>query len=256
LEPNALQAEQITAALKAALEPLDFVKAAWQAGAAAFDRLDQWSDIDLMIVVDDERVEQTFQALEETLMALSPIDLSFRIPQPTWHGHDQAIYRLKEAGPFLLVDAAVMKLSSRDKFLQPELHGQARVFFDKAGVVQPPEFDWEAHRGVLAGRLETLKVVFELFQTLTLKELERGCLLDALGYYHSYTLRPLVELLRVRHDPARYNFGLRYLYYDLPPGEASRLEALYLVGSGDDLRARHAEAGRWFRELVEQETPP
>jgi hypothetical protein len=111
-----------------------------------------------------------------------------------------------------------MKLSSRDKFLQPELHGQARVFFDKAGVVQPPEFDWEAHWQVLAKRLETLKVVFELFQTLTLKELERGCLLDALGYYHSYTLRPLVELLRIRHDPARYNFGLRYLYYDLPPG--------------------------------------
>jgi hypothetical protein len=248
-----ISAAQIVGAVTGALEPQDWVKAMWQAGAAAFDRVDAWSDIDLMIVVDDDRVEEAFAAMEGALASLSPIELKFRLPQPTWHGHDQAIYRLQDASPFLLVDAAIMKATSSDKFIQPEMHGKAAVLFDKTGVVKPAAFDWTAHREVLHRRLETIALLFDLFQVLTLKEIHRGNGIEALAYYHSFTLRPLVELLRIRHTPAQYNFYARYVYYDFPRDVVQRMERLYFIGNLNELQERHAEAGQWFwQELAAQ----
>ena len=64
----------ISQALTAELRPLPFAHAFWESGAAAFDRTDEWSDIDLYIVVDDaEAVPETFLAVEKTLTRLSPI---------------------------------------------------------------------------------------------------------------------------------------------------------------------------------------
>jgi hypothetical protein len=247
-----IQPEEIAAAVRDALEPLAYVQAMWQAGAAAFHRLDRFSDLDLMIVVDDERIEETYHVLESALRLLSPMARCFRLPQPTWHGHEQAFYQLEKAGPYLLVDAAVMKLSSPNKFLQPEVHGQPLVYFDKCEVVSTPEFDWEAHTQMLAGRVETLKALFELFQPFIVKELERGQRLEALAYYQGLTLRPLVELLRIRHAPARYNFQSRYIYYDLPRPAVERLERLYFPRDPVELRELHQEAGEWFRDLLDE----
>jgi predicted nucleotidyltransferase len=240
----------ILSALIEALEAEAGVLAVWRAGAAAFERVDEWSDIDLMIVVQDEQVEQTLEVIDVVLRRLAPLELRYRLPQPTWHRHEQVFYRLEGAGPFKMLDIAVMKESSEEKFLQPEVHGQAQVFFDKAGVVRWEPFDWEAHQTFLKGRLETLKITFDLFQVTIFKELNRGCLIDALAYYHAFTLRPLVEALRIQHDPARYNFGPRYLYYDLPEEDVKRLEALYLVGSAEELGEKRQEAEEWFWRLV------
>jgi hypothetical protein len=244
--------QSILAALQGALEPQEWCQAMWRAGAAAFRRVDRWSDLDLMIVVDDERVEDALALIDAAVAGLGQVELRWRLPQPTWHGHEQVFYRLKEAGPYLLLDIVVLKLSSQEKFLQPELHGQAQVLFDKAGVVSWPPFDWDDLHQRLAARLETLRVTFDLFQPFTLKELHRGQLLDALAYYQGLTLRPLVEALRIRHDPARFSFGSRYLYQDLPADVAARLEPLFLVASAEDLRDKHRQAGEWFAELVEK----
>ena len=46
--------EVIVETLACSLEPLNFVYAFWEGGAAAFNRVDEWSDIDLFIVVDDD----------------------------------------------------------------------------------------------------------------------------------------------------------------------------------------------------------
>ncbi len=249
---NPLTSQEIISALQAALEPLDYVNAAWLGGSAAFNRADQWSDIDLMVDAADERVEEILPRIETTLQALSPIDLKFEVPRPTWHGHIQTIYRLERASPYLLIDVAVLKSSSLNKFLEPEIHGQAVVLFDKTGVVQPPPLDRQALQEKLRARLGYLRTVFDLFQILTLKELNRGSYLDALQYYFSFTLRPLVEALRIQHDPARHDFGARYLYADLPRPLAERVEQLYFVCDGEDLRRKRAEAESWFYEVMDQ----
>jgi len=162
-----LSREQILDALKQALEPQEYVLAMWEGGAAAFKRLDAWSDIDLMVTVKDNFIAETFEAIEGTLAALSPIELKYSPPQLPWPGIFQTFYRLRDAGPYLLVDAAVLQESAPEKLLAPEIHGQAAVYFDKTGVVQIPPFDWTGWQERMSERLATLRVIFDLFQSLT-----------------------------------------------------------------------------------------
>jgi len=240
--------EAILKALRDALEPLDYVQAMWEGGAAAFDRVDEWSDIDLQIDVDDDRVADVVEIAERALTSLAPIAVKYDFPQPTWHGHRQTFYQLRNTSPFLLLDFVVIKHSNPLKFLQPEIHGRALVYFDKSGVVQAPPLDREAFVGRIKGRLETLRITFPLFQTLILKEIHRQNTIEALSFYHSFTLRPLVEVLRIKYCPIRYDFHTRYVYYDLPSEVVQKLEALYLVANLDDLRKKHEDAGRWFHQ--------
>jgi hypothetical protein len=235
-------------ALKAALEPLDYVYAMWEGGAAAFGRVDEWSDIDVQFDVADERVEDTFAVVGKTLEALSPIELQHRTSSLPWPGIFQIFYRLKQASPYLLVDTAVIQHSAPDKLLAPEMHGQAVFHFDKAGVADVPPSDAEAQQKRLTARLEVLRVTFPLFQVMVTKELERGNSLEALAFYNASTLRPLVEVLRIRYQPGRSSFHTRYVYTDLPAEVAQRLEALFFVRDAEDIRQKHALAEQWFNE--------
>ena len=67
MNPAPLTRQEIITALVRGLEPLEFVNAMWEGGSAAFNRLDQWSDIDLQFDVADDKVEETFQAVQAVL---------------------------------------------------------------------------------------------------------------------------------------------------------------------------------------------
>lgn len=242
--------QDIVASFIKALEPLAYVDALWEAGAASFGRVDQWSDIDLYAVVEDGRVEDAFKSVEQALLNLSEIDLKFRLPEPTWHGHSQCFYRLKKTSPFLYIDFVVMKESSKDKFLQFQIHGRPVVYFDKTGIVKDDPVDQESFVNTIEKRLDTLKVLFDMFQVDVLKELERGNDLEAHAFYMNSTHRLLVEALRMRYSPIHYNFRTHYIYYDLPPEVVKRLHRLTFVADSKELRKRRAEAEEWFREIV------
>jgi hypothetical protein len=104
----------------------------------------------------------------------------------------------------------------------------------------------------LRDRIASLRVTFEMYQILTLKELNRGNPLEALAFYNGYTLRPLVEVLRMRYDPTRYNFHTRYIHYNLPAEVVRILESLFFVANTEDIRAKRAQAETWFYETLEQ----
>lgn len=245
-----LSREDILSALRNALEPLDFVNAMWEGGAAAFQRVDEWSDIDLQIDVADECVDEAVRVVEDVLRALSPIDLRYEVPRPSWHGHFQAFYRLEKASPYLLLDFVVIQHSNPNKFLEKEIHGMARVHFDKCGVVQSPPMDIPVFVELLKKRVETLRITFEMYQVFTHKEIHRGNSLEALLYYNGLILRPLVELLRIVHCPQRYNFHTRYVYYELPADIVSRLEALYFLPNPQAIGPAQEDARRLFYDTL------
>lgn len=245
-----LTRETILTALRRTFEPLDYIHAMWEGGAVAFNRVDEWSDIDLQFDVDDEHADEVLPLVEQTLSALSPIELQFRMPQSIWQLHAQVFYHLREAGPFLLVDVAVLKHSTPTKYVETEIHGQHVVHFDKSGVVRAAPLDRAEWDRQLAARVESLRVSFPLFQVLTLKEINRHNTIEAVAFYQAYTLRPLVELLRIRHAPLHYNFHTRYVHYDLPPEVVKRLEGLFYIATPEALAAKRAEAEAWFNEIL------
>ena len=247
-----IERAQIINALKTALEPQPFALAMWEGGAASFGRIDEWSDLDLQVAADDEHVGEIFPIVEHALASLSPIDLKYELPQPAWHGHAQTFYRLRDASPYLMIDFVAMKASAPEKFLQSEIHGNAVVHFDKANLVRAQPLDHVAFEAKLRDRVETLRVTFDLFQPLTLKELNRGNDIEAIAFYQSWVLRPLVELLRIQHAPFHSNFHARYVHYDLPEPIVEKLQPLFYIRDVHDLCAKREQAEKWFHEILEE----
>jgi len=249
--------EQVLSSLRAALEPLPYTHAMWEGGAVSWGRVDAWSDIDLMLDVDDERVEEALAQIDRVLESVSPVDLKCRMPDDAAGNYIQAFYRLRDASPYLLVDAAVLRHGATSKFLEPEVHGLPIFYFDKSGVSQLPHFDlaaWQTSH--LGDWLTNVRTRFEIFQVMVLKELNRANLVEAVGYYHAYTLRPLLNVLNMRYRPARHNFSTRYVYCELPPEVMARLEPLFLPASLADLRVKQAEAQEWFCQVAGEIAPP
>jgi len=248
--PNVIDRGRVLAAVRQALESEPRVLALWEGGSAAWQRLDAWSDLDLMILVEDDSVESTWALLEKTLETLGPISLRHGLSPPTWHGHDQVFYRLRDSSEFLMLDVMVLRRSAPERFLERERHGEPLVYFDKTGEIVPAPADREALRKRIQLRLAQLRSIFPLFQPLVKKELLRGNDLDALAFYQGQTLAPLLALLRIRHCPERFDFGLRYADRDLPPEVAAQVRALWFVSSAKEIASKREQAEALFKATL------
>ncbi|BAY43025.1 hypothetical protein SAMD00079811_06030 [Scytonema sp. HK-05] len=243
--------EKILQTIIAALQPKDFVLALWQGGSAAHGYTDEWSDIDIVVIVEDNFVQQTFDTLEAALQTISEISFKYRVPEPTWHGHSQCFYQLAEVSPFLAIDFAVMKRSSRNDFLEVERHGKAAIAFDKANLVVPTNLNREEHFSKMKQRFQQLQMLYKFKQIFVTKQINRGHLAQAIVNYQSHTLSPLVELLGMIYRPYRYDFmNLKYFYRDFPPEVVARVEQLYCVTDLADLAKKQQLAQEMFAETL------
>lgn len=240
----------IVRTLVEALEPLHFVHAFWEGGAAAFDRIDEWSDIDLYLVVDDDMIDETFFAFENALKSISSIQQKYEVSHRPETGVFQAFYRLADTNQYLIIDLAILKQSSPDKYLEEEIHGKAAFYFNKSDKVKPPPLDKEAFLKKLRSRLERLNANFDMFNNFVQKEICRGNYLEAIGLYHALTLATLVEALRIRYNPVHHDFRMRYVHYELPLEVIKRLKPLYFVKDEDELKGKYCMASEWFHELI------
>lgn len=240
--------EQIIPPIIERLNSLQGMQAVWEGGAIAFDRVDDWSDIDLAVVVEDSKMQEAFTAVEEAIESVTPIETVYEIKQPGWEGHEQKFYKLKGASKFLLIDLSVIKESAPDKLLEPEIHGKAKVHFDKTGVTKQYSLDNDAHSKRIKNSIARLKLVHEVFGMMPEKEINRGNHIEAVVLYYNYILRSLLEALKIKHTPERFNFFVRYVHYELPPDIVNRLQNLYYVCSPEDLKMKYKEATKWLEK--------
>ncbi len=250
LEPSIMR-QQIIDAIHTGLDREPFVLAIWLGGSDASGRTDALSDIDLQIIVEDDRVEDAFIRVHELLGALSPIEHRYRFPEPTWHGHSQELLCLRDADPDHFLDLVVMKRGASDRLLERERHGEAMILVDREHLLEPPPFDWERHRRRMEQRLADLRVMFPLMQPMVTRGARRGQIVESAYGYQAHTLKPLIELLRMRHCPARFDFGPRYLDRDLPADWRERFEQLAYPASAAALIEMHRQAvGHFEAELA------
>lgn len=247
-----LDRERLIGVAREALHAAPWCVAAWLGGSDATGRRDRFSDIDFIASVDDQHVEEAFARVSEALERVSPIDLAWRVPAPTWHGHEQVFWRLRDADAHLMMDFVVMKRSAAPatRFLEPERHGNAVVLFDRAGFCAPIPLERAPHASKMAARLARLRVTFPMFQPLVVRAVERGQPCDAMYFYTQLTLLPCVEALRMLHCADRFDFGMRYLFDDLPADVYRRVCAMALPGSLAGIAACRSEAEAIFVDAV------
>ncbi len=103
-----------------------------------------------------------------------------------------------------------------------ERHGTPLVLFDRVGILAPVPLDRVALQARIDSAWRSCATRFPLFQTLVTRAVRRGFVAEAAVAYQDHTYRPLIELLRIRHCPERFDFGARYLDRDLPADAARR----------------------------------
>ncbi len=61
---------------------------------------------------------------------------------------------------------------------------------------------------------------------------------------------PLMEILRMQHNPARYNFFTRYATQDLPPEIIKEIEPLFFPQPGPDFIEKNKKAREMFERAI------
>ncbi len=241
--------ERITTTLTGALEVLPPVLAGWESGSIAFDREDAYSDLDLNFLLDDALAEDAFYAA--VVSALETVSLVVAShPEPPGR-----YFKLAEAGDFLLVDVCLYRSADYRERLDVERHGKIRPLFDKGQWLRADATAGDSQAARRAERLADLEAWFSVSQGFVRKAMLRGREVEALAALWAYTLRPLVELLRMRHCPARWDFGMRYLDRDLPAPVYEEVRALLFVPGAGDLVEHHAKAAAWAERLLQEREP-
>ena len=247
-----LKRKKIIQVLVKALEPIDYIHAFWEGGAAAFNRVDEWSDIDIYLVVDKNKVEEAFLAVEDALKSLTEIKQKYDIKQTSWPGIFQAFYRLEGTTEYMIIDLAVLTINAPDKLLEPEIHGKAVFYFNKLRKIKPPPVNKKELLRKMRQKLEKIHARYHMFNNFVQKEINRRNHIEAIYLYHRLTLDMLNDILRIKYSPFHYDFKTRYIHYELPPEIIEKLKPLYFIEDENDLQQKYEKANKWIDEVVKE----
>jgi predicted nucleotidyltransferase len=250
-----IQREQIVDTIATATKPLPFINAMWLLGSAAFGRADEHSDVDVLMDVSPGRADDAFQAIEEAISShLCPIERRWIHPLPTWHGHRSRFYKLQDAHEFLALDLTILEEGAEPRFNELERHGEPVVIFDKKGVVRSVPLDMDAHMQAVRKRVEQMQPRLPFLFPLVEKEIVRGDSPAAFTTYQRYLIDAIVELARIIHCPARYDYGMRYLHVDIPDELRREIDRLAYVSSLEDLSNKLPQVRALAESLLEEAT--
>ena len=206
------------------------VAAVWEGGSAATGRLDEYSDIDVVIVAGLDGAPAIFDAVEHALSGVDRIVHTWRVEPAPFPDTAQRFYFLAGAPRFFAVDCVIVTETAAQQFLELERHGEPRVLFDRTGTIRALPLDHATLAARRAQRLAQLQGAIPVYRMLVEKELARNHPLEALGFYQAW-LRALIELLGMRHRPDRFDYGWRYVESELP-ADAQALIRRYAFVAG------------------------
>lgn len=240
---------RILSHLLAFLKSRSDVHAVWEAGSAATGTMDEYSDVDL-VILSDGKASEIFDKVEESINAVSEITHKYDEPPSICAAFTHKIYFLKGAPKHFYLDIGVLSSESNStikELLQVEKHGTPVVHFDKSGVVKATAADLSELKEEHHRRISDSKAAFPVVFTTVMKELDRGHPIDAFVFYFGLVKR-YVELLGIRYRPYRYDFGLRYTSRDFPSEVYERLNKYLYVSDASELKSLALELKEEFYE--------
>lgn len=239
--------------LKKKLYPQSYVHAFWLEGADANNAVDEYSDLDFCLDIDDDYEKQAMELVEQILNELSAIDYKFVMK----HGHPklrQNIYHLEGTSPYLMIDFC-WQLHSRDPkescFIRDSKIEYPLVIFDKSNVISYRDFDINEFLEENRARFNECRYRYTQHDRV-LKYVRRGLYLESYAYYNRYVLAPIIDLLRIIYTPANTYYHLIHISHHIPDDCVRKLEAFAQVASLTDIENKTDEARVWFEELCKE----
>jgi len=230
--------------LRGKLELRDDVHAFWVEGSSAQGYADEFSDIDLWVSVDDDKIFTIYDDIELLLSEFAPIDFRYVLKNNGDIGH--VVYHLHGTGKFLTIDFNTQGIS-RDVHLAKGIDS-AEIMFDKRDVVKFKERRAPYSDDQLDASRQRLRDYYWYMETCLIKNVRRGRKLEALHYYH-LILRYATKFLRLRYGwHEKTGYDLKHVYRDIPAHDVKNLERFYDVRI-DDVEAVLPELEAWLNDL-------
>jgi predicted nucleotidyltransferase len=221
-------------------------------GSAVTGGYDDHSDLDVEVLTSPGESVATYHRLLDAALRDFEVHRVWELPEATWPDGRQAFLNLTaDAGdlsrPTRIIDLHVSDLADEHRIVDERRHGVPHVVHDPDGLVELRHDDEEALARARAEAVAQAAARRPTAQWLVNRAIARGDVVEAQAFHFGYGVNPLVRLLRIKHCPARHDFGLRYLRTDLPEGYAERVAALF---EGADLQSRADATFVWQDELL------
>ncbi|AUD65909.1 hypothetical protein BK011_09510 [Tenericutes bacterium MZ-XQ] len=223
--------------------------AAWEGGSAATNRMDEYSDLDLSLVVSDDQVEHTFDLFEAFLKDHFTIIRKYRVPEPTWHGLSQCFFQISDVTDHLYLDIAVIKESLPDKLMEKDRHGIANVWFDRKHIYDGSPSS-EKDMRIRGKKLYESVTQSDFLMILEInKGIARKQFIDVFPTYFTFISRHLGIMLNLKHRPERADFNLRYGRLDYSKEDVKLIEDSFKVSDIESLSIQFSKIQARYQEL-------
>jgi predicted nucleotidyltransferase len=228
------------------------VRVVFVGGSAVTGGYDDHSDLDVEVLATRGEAVSTYHRLLEGALGEFEVHQVWELPESTYPDGRQAFLNLTpDAGdmtrPTRIIDLHVSELADEHRLVDERRHGEPFVVHDPEGLVGLRHDDEQELECARREAVEQARARRQTADWLVSRAIARGDDVEAAAFHFSYGVSPLVRLLRIKHCPARHDFGLRYLRTDLPEGYAERVAALL---DGSDLPGRARATFTWQDELL------
>jgi hypothetical protein len=222
---------------------MDEVHAYWLEGADSLNAVDEYSDIDIWLDVEDGFEDAVFYIAEEEFLKLGSLDFKSSVN----HKHPkiyQNYYHIQRTSEYLLIDFCIQS-HSRDKnevkFVKGDILEYPKVIFDKSNVITILENDEHIDINLVQNIIEEIKSKYSQHSRV-IKYVERSNYPEAFIYYLKYVADPLVELMRLKYTPKYHYLHFIHISNHIPAEEVKVLEYYYQISSLEDIRTKTKEA--------------
>lgn len=228
------------------------VYALWLEGADGLGHVDEYSDLDFVVDVEDGYEEETFSMVDRELKNLGELDINYRVK----HGHPkmrQKVYHLQNSSEYLLIDFCIQS-HSRDRnegiFIKGDIVEAPKVIFDKDKVVRFGE-EQILNKEELKEKIYELNGLY-MQHSRVIKYIHRNNYLEAYAYYIKYVANPLTELMRIKYTPKYFYMHMIHISSHIPKKEIEVLEDYYKIKDFEDIRNRIEKSQGLFYRLLKE----
>jgi hypothetical protein len=229
------------------------VHAYWLEGADGLNAVDEYSDIDIWLDVEDGYEEYIFSIAEEELSKLGKLDFKFNVN----HKHpkiQQYYYHIEGTSEYLIIDFCIQS-HSRDKkeirFVEGDILEFPKVVFDKTNVISILGKDKEIDLSLIQSSIKEIESKY-MQHSRVIKYVERNNYPEAFIYYLKYVADPLVELIRLKYTPKYSYLHMIHISNHIPQGDLKLLEDYYKIASLEDIRSKTIRSKETCTKLVQE----
>lgn len=241
-----MKREQIIKTLIELFQDDDNIYALWLEGSDATGKVDDYSDIDMCALIDENKIDEVFEKIQNRF------DIDSVYENRNCDSERQLVFHVANSEKYHVVDFnAYFHDVAGTTFVENDSIDVCKVIFDKCGAIQYKEYDASVGENERAYWKKESAYRFSQISRVE-KYCLRGLYPEAFIYYQKYVVEPLVFTLRSKYTPTKIWYYMIHISDHIPQAEVEKLNRILQISCVDDIMANLKLAEQWYQELIDE----